>query len=218
MLNLNKQNSLRKATLMFAFAILLAGCASNTDSSSKPTATTPVESPSAMPSVPSESPSPQNSHPTPDCGKFVDNSNQPVGNFASDDVIYYLFACNEDNRVIVRVKDGQGGVVHADLFTSYSYGIISFDGPVPVETQTFLSGGGFNQPPTYWGTATDLHMDNLVRIAGPSTDIGVFYNQDCADYMTLNGAKDCSKMDPKGTSYKFIESGEAAKWINEYAS
>lgn len=210
MSNLKDINKVRATFSILSVSLLLASCASTTKSTSTPSSSTS----SAVPSI---APSPTNVHSTPECDKFKDNSDEPVAEFAPSDEIYYLFACNEDNRVIVRVKNGEGGVVHADLFTSYSYGIISFDGPVPVETQTFLSGGGFNQPPTYWGTATDLHMDNLVRIAGPSTDIGVFYNQDCADYMTLYGAKDCSKMDPMGTSYKFIESGEAAKWINEYA-
>jgi hypothetical protein len=141
----------------------------------------------------------------------------PIPTFKETDVVYYLFACAPDSRVIVRVKGGKGQVVHADLYTSYTFGQISFATGSPVETQTFLHGGGFGSVPGYWGTPFDLHMDQLVRIAGPSTDIKVYYAQDCADFKEVGSHKTCTKMGI-GSSPRFIKEGDVNKWVNEYAS
>ena len=207
----------RFVATLSAVTLVLAACSGSTDNAvSQTPATSNSASASATPSQ-TVTPSPTATHPTPECGQFKDNSDQPLPTFKPTDVVYYLFACNEDNRVIVRVKDGKGQVVHADLYTSYTFGQISFDSGEPIETKTFLHGdGGFGTLPTYWGTPFDLHMDQLVRIVGPTTEIKAYYEQDCADYMATGSHKDCKKMGI-GSSPRFIKEGDASKWVNEYA-
>lgn len=212
---MNKRNL---ATLVAA-TFVISGC-SGDENTSMPTPDIQSPSQSAF-SSPTSSPtittSPGATYPVAECGEFKDNSSEELPPAAQDQVLYYLFVCDSDQRVIVRIKNGQGQVVHADLYTSYSFGTISFASGKPVETMTFKSGGGFAKTPNYWGTPTDLHVEGLVRLVGPTSNISDFYDQDCKDFAAMNGFDDCADMDGS-SSERFINEGDRNDWINETAS
>ena len=197
-------------TVLVAATFLISACSGN-QNTSMPTSS--IQSPTESAITPSSGPT----YSIAECGEFRDNSSEVSIPAGQDQVLYYLFACDSDQRVIVRIKNGQGQVVHADLYTSYSFGTISFESGQPIETMTFKSGGGFGQTPNYWGTPSDLHVEGLVRIVGPTTNIGDFYDQDCKDFATMNGFDDCADMD-SSSSERFINEGDLSNWINEAAS
>ena len=159
--------------------------------------------------TPSLSPSP--TQPATDCGGLKDNSNDPVPSFKESDTIYYLFGCF-DNRLVVRVKDGVGQVVHVPLWSEYFYGTISFEGSVPVESVVFSNGVISKYIPTYSGSATDLRAIGYARIVGPTINVEDYFDQDCLDYMQLTGKKDCTNMK---TGYAdWLQTGDKDSWKN----
>lgn len=152
--------------------------------------------------------------PTPtalDCGGLKDNSNEPIPSVKETDTIYYLFGCF-DNRLVVRIKDGVGQVVHVPLWSEYFYGTISFAGPVPVESAIFSDGTVSKFTPTYSGTAVDLRAVGYARIVGPTLNVKDYYDQDCLDYMQLTGKKDCTKM--KSGYADWLQTGDKDSWKN----
>lgn len=193
------------SSTLFVVAVL-AGCGSG-NTGSTPSASVSV-SPSQSPSV---SPAPTNTHVVANCPGFSDNSSTVAALPAGTEPVFYLFACYGE-RIIVRVDGGVGHVVHAPIQSEYNFGLIDFSGDLPIESIVYSNGLVSKNVPTYWGPAVDLHADKYARVAGPTTDVTDFYEQDCKDHMEMTGAKTCKKM--KSGLAEFFKRGDESHWKN----
>jgi hypothetical protein len=199
---------------------LLAACSAAPSASSSP-------SPIVLPSeVSSQSTSPQPSQPSEispsvqapwDCRGLPDNAHQPAIEVDMTKPIYYLFGCDNDQRYVVRITDGIGHLVAAELQSEFSFMVLDFKKNPNLAIQSFSG----DTPPRevkfeFTGSINDLHLTNQARVVGPTNDGQAFYAQDCLDYQFMYNSTDCEALGGVSSSFGYLTRGDAANWINNY--
>lgn len=197
--------------------LLIVGCTPS-DQGAAPSSTAAILTVSPTPSATTPSSGASPSAGT-SCRGLPDNSGDPVPPLSEADTVYYLFGCDYDNRLIIRVDHGIGHVVVAELQSEFTFALVDFSQVPAVATETFQHDlAPIQLPYVFTGGPLDLHVEGLARAVGPTTDPQDYFAQDCLDYMYMGSKQNCDKLGGKSTSLGFIVAGDKAKWVNEYGT
>ncbi|CAB4329750.1 unannotated protein [freshwater metagenome] len=139
----------------------------------------------------------------------VDNSAEPVPTIPEGSTVYYLFG-GSDDRLLVELNGTQGHLVYYLLPTDFSYGTASM---TPGELLVNLQFADDDPAEVLYeatGDWRDLHLIDMVRLVGPTTDIADLAIQDCKDQSVLIPSAPCDL--GKYGSESLLEMGRVATW------
>jgi hypothetical protein len=213
------ENTMQKIWLM-AGCLLLAACSATPSASSSPSqmVSPTTQASSSMTAQPSQSSAVSPSVHAPwDCRGLPDNSHEPATAVDIDKPIYYLFGCDNDQRYVLRITDGIGHLVAAELQSEFSFMVVDFMTNPKLAIQSFSGDTPQREVKfEFTGSINDLHLTNQARVVGPTNDGQAFYVQDCLDYQFMYNSTDCEAMGGVSSSFGYLTRGDAANWINNY--